>query len=92
MSELKLKSDTAKRKRLFTPDSFSHPAKCHIGMLEYLLQEFTSEGDVVLDPMAGSGSILLGTLMGRHIICVELETKFVKMAQDNLKKLSSQAL
>ena len=90
--ELRLKSDTAKRKWFFTPESFSHPAKCHLGLLEWIVFTFTQEGDVVLDPMLGSGTTLYATLLGRSVIGVELESKFVKMAEDNLKKLNQMPL
>ena len=90
--ELRLKSDTANRKRFFTAGSFSHPAKCHLGLLEWIVLEYSREGDVILDPMLGSGTTLYAILLGRSVIGVELEGKFVKMAEDNLKKLNQMPL
>ena len=90
--ELKLKSDTSKRRRFFTAESFSHPAKLHLGLLEWIVFTYTSEGETILDPMFGSGTLLYATLMGRSVIGVELESKFVSMAEDNLKKLNQMPL
>jgi len=90
--ELKLKSDTAKRKRFFTAESFAHPAKCHLGLLEWIVFTYTSEGETILDPMLGSGTVLYATLMGRSVVGVELESKFIRMAEDNLKKLNQMPL
>lgn len=90
--ELRLSSDTAKRKRFFTAESFAHPAKMHIGLLEWIVFTFTQEGDVILDPMLGSGTTLYAVLLGRSVIGVELEAKFIKMAEDNLAKLNQMPL
>ena len=92
MNVLKLKSDTAKRKRFFTAESFAHPAKLHLGLLEWIVFTYTSEGETILDPMLGSGTLLYATLMGRSVVGVELESKFVSMAEDNLKKLNQMPL
>ena len=87
---MKLKSDRVKRKWFFTAESF--PAKCHLGLLEWIISTFTQEGDVILDPLLGSGTTLYATLMGRHVIGIELEDKFCKMAENNLKKLNQISL
>ena len=90
--ELKLKSDVKRRKQFFTGVSFSHPAKMAMGLQEFLFDRYSKPGDIVLDPMAGSGTVLIGALMGRHIICVELEPKFIKMCEDNWAKLQTMPL
>ena len=81
--------DTKDRKRFFKAASFAHPAKMHLQLQIYLIEHYTRPGDIILDPMAGSGTILIATTIGRNVICVELEGKFVKMQQDNYEKLKS---
>ena len=81
------KSDVAKRKRLFTPESFAHPAKMHLGMLLWIMGKYTKPGEVILDPMAGAGSTMLATRYGRNVVLVELEQKFVDMARANWEKV-----
>jgi len=83
------KQDTEERRRWFKSASFAHPAKMHLALQLYLIEHYTKKGDTILDPMAGSGTILVGCALGRNIICVELEEKFVKMQQDNWQKIKS---
>jgi len=80
-------SDTAERKKLFVGLSFSHPAKMHLSLQIDLIERFTKVGDTILDPMAGSGTLLIACALGRNVILVELEEKFVKMQQANWKKI-----
>lgn len=75
---VKLPPDTPLRRRLFTPESLRHPAKGHLALWQLILERYTKPGDWVLDPMAGAGATMLGALMGRNIICVELEQHFIE--------------
>lgn len=58
--------------------SIAHPAKMSLNLLEFLISTYTKENDVVLDPMAGTGSTgVVASLKGRDAVLVELEDKFV---------------
>jgi len=75
----------------FSEDSVSHPAKMNLNLLRYILKTYTEKGDVVLDPMAGTGStIILASNMGRHGVAVEYEAKFCKMIDENIYLLEKQ--
>jgi SAM-dependent methyltransferase len=74
---LELGSDKRLRQRVFGAASFGHPAKLHLGLLAFLLARHTRAGETVADPMAGSGSILLAALWGRHVIARELEEQWL---------------
>jgi len=87
--EIVFGSDTADRKRFFRAASFAHPAKMILPLQIYLIENYTKPGEMILDPMAGSGTILIACTLGRNVICVELENKFVKMQQDNWQKIKS---
>lgn len=89
LSEIKFKRDTTFRHSLFTPESFSHPAKMDSQLLIWIVEKFTSEGETILDPMFGSGTTMLACTIGRNVIGVELEDKFVKMAAANWQKVST---
>lgn len=84
---IKFKPDTAERKQFFNAASFGHPAKMIMGLQVYLIEHYTKPGDTILDPMAGSGTALIACTLGRNVILVELEDKFVKMQQDNWAKI-----
>ena len=85
--ELKFAVDTKHRNDWFTGMSFSHPAKMSLPLQLWLIENYTKEGDVILDPMAGSGTILVACSMGRNVICVELEAKFIDIIKGNWAKI-----
>jgi len=86
--ELEFKVDTKERKQYFTAESFAHPAKMSLPLELWLIERYTKPGDVILDPMAGIGTILVGATLGRNIICVELEEKFCRMMLNNREKIT----
>ena len=75
---IRFKNDTPTRRRLMVPESFAHPAKGHLGMWALMIERYSQPGETILDPMAGSGATLLAALMGRNVVCVELESHFVE--------------
>lgn len=85
--KLEFKSDTKHRKEWFTGLHFSHPAKMHLSLQLWLIENFSKEGETILDCMAGSGTVLVACSLGRHVIAVELEQKFVDMMKGNWQKI-----
>ena len=73
---VRLKNDTPTRRRFYTPESWAHPAKGHLGIWAMMIERYSKPGDLILDPMGGSGATLLAALMGRDCILVELEEHF----------------
>jgi DNA modification methylase len=76
--------------RPYLDHAVSHPAKANVFLLEFLILKYTEEGDVVLDPMAGSGSTgVVAALHGRNAILVEIEPKFyefIVMAKEKVER------
>jgi len=69
----------------FAKASVAHSAKANLMLLRFLVEAFTKPGDVVLDPMAGTGSTLvMAADLGRNAIGVELEEKFCNWINDNI--------
>ena len=87
METIRFKNDTLTRKRLMVPESFQHPAKGQLGMWATMIERYSKEGDTVLDPMSGSGATLLAALMGRDVVCVELEGHFVDPMRRSWEKM-----
>jgi len=87
MNKIRFKRDTAFRKTFFVPDSFAHPAKMDAQLLIWIVNKYTEAGETILDPMAGSGTLMLSCTMGRNVILVELEEKFCKMMWDNWEQV-----
>jgi len=79
-------------KQFFTDESVSHPAKMNLNLLRWILETYTKPGEIVLDPMAGTGStIVLASLLGRQGIAVEYEPRFCEMIRENIKRTSRQS-
>ena len=58
-----------------------HPTQKPIGVIENLIRIFTDEGDVVIDPVAGSGVTLLAAKnLGRRAYGFEIKKNFCEMA------------
>lgn len=62
-----------------------HPTQKPIGVLKRLIEIFTDEGDVVIDPVAGSGTTLRASYeTGRNSYGFEIEKAFYKKAIDEM--------
>lgn len=80
-----------KYKRFFPAESVAHPAKIHTDLLEYLILNYTKEGDTVLDCMCGTGStVVLSMLNNRNAIGIDLEEKFTTWAKQAIKNVEQQ--
>lgn len=78
-------------KRFFTKESVKHPAKMNLRLLSWILETYTEPSDMVLDPMAGTGStVILAALKERHGIAVEYEPHFCEMIRANMEKTQSE--
>ena len=89
MDVLRFKNDTPMRRKLWTSEAFSHPAKGHCGMWQEMILRYSKEGDWLLDPMAGVGTTLLGALMGRNCCLIELESHFVEPMRRSWAKMQT---
>jgi len=82
-----LPDDVSWRKSLFPTMVMKHLAKMQL-YLEKSIIEYVSEcGDVVLDPMAGTGTVMLAAVMGRPTICIEIEGMYHKIQCEVLNHL-----
>ena len=62
-----------------------HPTQKPVALLERLIQIFTDEGDVVIDPCAGSGSSLLAAAnTNRKAYGFEIKKEFYKKATEQV--------
>lgn len=62
-----------------------HPTQKPVNLLKQLIEIFTDEGDVVIDPCAGSGSTLRAAYeLDRHSYGFEIDKNFCKKAQDKM--------
>ena len=55
-----------------------HPAKANLLMIEWIIKTYTKPGDLIVDPMAGTGSTgVIAMRLGRHAILGEYEQGYV---------------
>jgi DNA modification methylase len=81
-------ADTPFRKQHFPEEGIGHPAKANLHMLIDLMEYLTSEGETILDPFGGVGSMLIATLFGRNVVLVDVEDGYValeRLAWEELK-------
>jgi len=90
LSEIRFRRDTQFRKQCFVPDSFAHPAKMDAQLLIWLVDRYTKVGEIILDPMAGSGTTALACkLLNRKCIGIEISEDYCRIAA---KRCSQQVL
>jgi len=69
-----------------------HPTQKPVSLLKTLIEIFTDEGDVVIDPVAGSGSTLIAAIeSNRKAYGFEIKKDFYLKASEWIKRTQSQA-
>lgn len=62
-----------------------HPTQKPVAVLKNLIEVFTDPGDVVIDPVAGSGTTLRAAYeLGRHSFGFEVDKNFYTQARDQM--------
>lgn len=70
-----------------------HPTQKPVPLLEHLIEIFTDEGDVVIDPCCGSGSTLLAAAnLGRDAYGFEIKKEFVEAFDKKLRPIIQEKL
>ena len=66
-----------------------HPNQKPIELLEYLINTYTHEGEVILDNTMGSGSTGVAAMnLHRKFIGIELDEKYFEIASNRIKEVS----
>ena len=70
-----------------------HPTQKPVNLLKQLIKIFTDEGDVVIDPCAGSGSTLRACMeLNRSCYGFEIKKEFVKRAKEEMLVINSKQM
>jgi site-specific DNA-methyltransferase (adenine-specific) len=65
----------------------SHPSEKPLKLLEFLVKTYTNEGDLVLDPFAGSGTTGVACLINnRDAVLIEKDSAFVSECRERIKR------
>jgi hypothetical protein len=74
-----------------TVSSNHHPTVKSLKLFSYLITLGSREGDLILDPFAGSGtSAVACKALNRHYVCIEQESEYVAIAEARIKAEHSQ--
>ncbi len=70
-----------------------HPAPFPVELPHRLIQLYTFENDIVLDPFMGSGQTAIAAIMsGRHYIGYEIEKNYVDLSMKRIKQYLNERL
>jgi DNA modification methylase len=86
---LRFGSDVQTRLRFFGREAMAHPAKMNLNLLGWIVAWYTRPGDVLCDPMAGSGGILLAATMQRHVMARDVEPAYLAMMHHAASRILS---
>ena len=66
-------------------DKQLHPATFPEGLVEFFVKSFSNEGDVVLDPFAGSGTVgVVCKKLNRNFVLIEKEEEYCKLSEKRI--------
>jgi modification methylase len=69
----------------YLPGCTAHPGKMLPELARRVVTEYSSTGDLVVDPLAGIGtSVAEAALLGRRALGIELEARWAEVAAENL--------
>jgi len=73
------------RRGRYVPDTSSHPGKMLPHLAAHAIRSYTAPGDLVLDPMCGSGTTLVEAMhLGRGGIGIDIEPRYTTLAAANV--------
>jgi DNA modification methylase len=73
--------------------AIGHPAPFPVELPHRLIQLYTYENEVVLDPFMGSGQTAIAALQGnRHYLGYEIEPEYVRLAEKRIRQFRREAL
>lgn len=88
---IKFPPDSDYRKRMFPPEVNQHPAKANVYLVQAIIEYVSEPDNILMDIMAGTGTLMVGALIGRQVICVEISSKFHQIqvtALEHLEKIA----
>ena len=86
---IKFPADSDYRKRMFPPEVNTHPAKANVYLVQAIIEYVSEPDDILMDIMAGTGTLMVGALVGRSVICIEISEKFHKIQVGALEFLEN---
>ena len=68
-----------------------HPTQKPVGMLEWIVRNYTKEGDLILDPFSGSASVAIACRKNnRNYIACELDKEYYELSVKRMEEYFAQ--
>ena len=80
-------SDQGYRKEMFPADVSSHIAKANVFLVQSIIEYVSELDQTIMDVMAGTGTIIVASLIGRKVICIEISSYFTDLINKAIDKL-----
>ena len=77
-----LPDDVTWRKSLFPEAVMKHLAKLHMYLEQAIYQYVSEPGDLLLDPMGGTGTLMMAALEGRPVITLDIEEGYHELQKE----------
>lgn len=72
-------------------DERFHPTQKPLGLFKLILQDYSKENDLILDPFSGSGTTAVACEdLNRRWICIEKEEKYCELSAKRIEQFLSQ--
>ena len=84
-----LPDDVTWRKSLFPEAVMKHLAKMHMYLEQAIYQYVSKPGDVLLDPMGGTGTLMMAALEGRTVITLDIEEGYHELQKSVYQHLKA---
>lgn len=82
-------NDVSWRKSLFPQIVMKHLAKMQMYLEWELIKYVSKPGETILDPMAGTGTVMIAATMGRNIICIDIEKGYNEIEHEVLEHMKA---
>jgi len=77
-----LPDDVTWRKSLFPESVMGHLAKMHMVLEDAIIDFVSQPGDILLDPMGGTGTLMMAALRGRMVITIDIEEGYHNLQKE----------
>lgn len=58
-----------------------HPAKANVYLVQAIIEYVSESEQTLIDIMAGTGTIMVAALIGRRVVCLDIEDEYIRILQ-----------
>lgn len=86
---IRFPSDAEYRKEMFPEEVNRHTAKANCFLIQSCIEYVSEPGQTLLDPMSGTGTLMVGALVGRKVFNIEISPKFADLQYRALERMEA---